>query len=94
MVLGGWAGRLGRDALVGNGPWRLPQKRLDRRLEEIAKAVGGSCCQKQMPLKPALGVRETVAGHRLGGGGTEGGRGYLPPFQCIPGLGAGQGCCV
>eukprot|EP00670_Eutreptiella_braarudii_P021862 CAMPEP_0174349268 /NCGR_PEP_ID=MMETSP0811_2-20130205/5969_1 /TAXON_ID=73025 ORGANISM="Eutreptiella gymnastica-like, Strain CCMP1594" /NCGR_SAMPLE_ID=MMETSP0811_2 /ASSEMBLY_ACC=CAM_ASM_000667 /LENGTH=48 /DNA_ID= /DNA_START= /DNA_END= /DNA_ORIENTATION= len=31
----------GRDALEGKGPQRRPQKRLDRRLEEVAKAVGG-----------------------------------------------------
>ena len=67
----------GRDALEGKGPQRRPQKRLDRRLEEGTKAVGGGYCQFQMRLKLALGVRETVAG-RPGGG-------YPPPFQCIPG---------
>ena len=66
-----------RDALEGKGPWRRPQKRLDRRLEEVAKAVGGGYCRPQMPLKLALGVRETVAGHKLGA--LEGGAG-LPPF--------------
>ena len=30
-----------RDALEGKGPQRRPQKRFDRRLEEVAKAVGG-----------------------------------------------------
>ena len=30
-----------RDALEGKGPQRGPQKRLDRRLEEVAEAVGG-----------------------------------------------------
>ena len=50
----------------GNGRQRRPRKRLDRRLEEVAKAVGGGYCRLQMPLKPALGVRETVAGHRWG----------------------------
>ena len=35
-------------------------------LEEVAKAVGGGYCRLQVPLKLALGVRETVAGHRLG----------------------------
>ena len=58
---------------------RQPQKRFDRRLEEVAKAVGGGYCRLQMPLKLALGVRETLSGHRLGA--LEGG---LPPFQCIP----------
>ena len=31
----------GRDALEGKAPQKCPQKRLDRRLEEVAKAVGG-----------------------------------------------------
>ena len=50
------------------------------RLEEVAKAVGGGYCRLQMPLSLALGVRETVAGHRLGAlrAGTP------PPVQCIP----------
>ena len=56
--------------------------RLDRRLEEVAKAVGGGHCRLQMPLKLALGVRETVPGH--GPGALEGGGGGLPPFQCTP----------
>ena len=77
------AGAPPRDALEGKGPQRWPQKRLDRRLEEVAKAVGGGYCRLQMPLKLALAVRETVAGHRLGA--LEGGGGYLPPFQCIAG---------
>ena len=33
--------RTTRDALEGKGPQRRPQKRLDRRLEEVAKAIGG-----------------------------------------------------
>ena len=71
-----------RDALEGRAPQRRPQRRLDRRLEEVAKAVGGRYCPLQMPLRLALGVRGTVAGHRLGA--LEGGGGFLPPFQCIP----------
>ena len=67
----------GRDALEGEGHQRRPQRRLDRRLEEVAKAVGGGYCRLQMPLKLALGVRGTVAGHRLGA--LERG-GCLPPF--------------
>ena len=46
--------------------------RLDRRVEEVAKAVVGSYCRLQMSLRLALGVGETVSGHRLGaleGGG-------------------------
>ena len=56
----------GRDALEGEGPQTRPQKQLDRRLEEVAEAVGGGYCRLQMPLRLALGVRGTAAGHRLG----------------------------
>ena len=79
----------GRDASEGEGPQRPPQRRLGRRLEEVAKAVGGGYCRLQMPLRLALGVRGTVAGRRLdalGGGG-----GLPPPFQCIFGRGAASG---
>ena len=72
-----------RDALEGKWPQRWPQQRLGRRLEEVAKAVGGGYCRLQMPLKLALAVRRTVAGHRLGAL-EKGGGGGLPPFQCIP----------
>ena len=44
------------------------QKRLGRRLEEVAKAVGGGYCRLQMPLKLALGTRGTVGtfeGHEV-----------------------------
>ena len=85
-----------RDALEGKGPQKRPQKRLDRRLEEVAKAVGGGDCRLQMPLKLALGVRATVAGHRLGALEGGGGGGHVPslpmhpcppascPLRCIP----------
>ena len=66
-------GGRGRGALQGQGPQRRPQKRLDRWLEGVAKAVGGGYCRLQMPLRLALGVRGTVAGHRLGA--LEGGEG-------------------
>ena len=49
-------------------------------MEEVAKAVGGGSYRLQMPLEPALGVRETVAGRWLD---ALEGRGYLLPFQCI-----------
>ena len=77
----------GRDALEGNGPQRRPQRRLDRRLEEVAKAVGGAYCwlQKKKPLRLALAVRGTVAGHRLEGGGG----GTSPPSNASRG---GGGC--
>ena len=41
----------------GEGPRRRPQKPL----EEVAKGVGGGYCRLPMPVKPALGVGETVA---------------------------------
>ena len=55
-----------RDASEGKGPQRRPQRWLDRRLEEVANAIGGGYCRLQMPLKLALAVRGTVAGRRLG----------------------------
>ena len=73
---GGGGGRP-REALEGKGPQRRPQRRLGRRLEEVAKAVGGGYCRSQMPLRLALGVRGTVAGHRLGA--LEGGTGVPAP---------------
>ena len=81
--LGG--GGVTRDALEGKGPRRRPQKRLDRRLEEVAKAVGGGYCQLQMPLRLALAVRGTVAGHRLS---TLGG-GAVPPPRPMHSWGGG-----
>ena len=71
----GISGPIPRDASEGKGPQRRPQKRLGRRLEEVAKAFGGGYCRLQMPLRLAFGVRGTVAGHRLGaleGGGGGG----------------------
>ena len=59
------------------------QKWLDRRLEEVAKAVGGGYCRLQMRLRLALGVRETVAGHRPGAG-RGGGLPPLPMHPCPP----------
>ena len=94
---GGWGGPAPpppRDALEGKGPQRRPQQRLDRRWEEVAKAVGGGYCRLQPPSKLALGVRETVAGHRLGalegggglaqGLGMEGGGVTSPPSNASP----------
>ena len=69
---------LPQDTLEGKGPPRRSQRRLDRRLEEVAKAVGGGYCRLQMLLKLALAVREAVTGHRLGV--PEGGAGYPPPL--------------
>ena len=76
-------GVLPRDALEGEGSERRPQRRFDRRLQEVAKAVGGGYCRLQRPLKLAQAVRETVAGHRLGA--LEGG-GVPPPLPMHPWL--------
>ena len=40
-----------RDAIEGKGPQSPPQRRLGRRLEEVAEAVGGGYCRLQMPFK-------------------------------------------
>ena len=78
-----WRG--GRGAFEGKGPQRRPQQRLGRRLGAVAEAVGGGYCRLQMPLSLALGVRGTVAGHRLGalegGGGDWLSRGFC--MVCI-----------
>ena len=63
----------GRDALEGKGP----QRQFDRRLEEVAKAVGGGYCWLHMPLRLALAVREAVAALEEGGGVTQG---VTPPL--------------
>ena len=68
-----------RDALEGKGPQKRSQKQLHRRLEKVAKAVRGSYCRLQMPLRLALAVRGTVAAHRLGG--LEGGGGGTSPLS-------------
>ena len=53
---------LARDASEGKAPQGRPKERLNQRLEEVAKAVGGGYCRLQMPLRLALSVRGTVAG--------------------------------
>ena len=73
----------GRDALEGKGPQTRPQRRVGRRLEGVAKAVGGGYSRLQMPFKPAPGIRGTAAGHRLGAL-EEGRGGYLPPLPIHP----------
>ena len=50
------ARNLGHD--VGKGPQRRSRKRLDRRLEEVAEALGGGYCRLQTPLKLALPSRD------------------------------------
>ena len=68
---------LGSDALEGKGPQRGLQKRLGRRLEEVAN-TGGDYCRLQMPLRLALGDTGTVAGRRLGALEGGGGGGLAP----------------
>ena len=63
------------DALEGNAPQRRPQRRLGRRLEEVAKAVGSGYCRLQMPL--TLGILQ-------GRGGGGGAGWYLTRFRCVP----------
>ena len=53
--------------------------------QAVAKAVGGSYCRLQMPLRLALAVRGAVAGHRLGALEEGGGGGKTLPLQCIAG---------
>ena len=82
-------GATGRAAIKGKGPQRQSQQRLDRRLEEVAKAVGGGYCRLQMQLRLALAVWETPAGHRLGalkGGVGWGGAPLLPMHPWLRGL--------
>ena len=71
---GGGEGVLGggppRGALAGKGPQRPPGRRLDRRLEDVAEAAGGGYCPLQVPLRLALGARETVAGRSALEGGV------------------------
>ena len=69
-------GRTARMHQKGRDLKARPQKRLGRRLEEVAKAVGGGYCRLPTPLQLAPGVRGRVAGHRLSG--LEGGRGDPP----------------
>ena len=72
-------GRWDRDASEGEGPPRRPQRRLDRRLEEVAKAVGGGY-QSVTNAIEAGACRQGEAGRRLGAlHGVP-----PPPLQCIP----------
>ena len=53
-----------RDALEGRGPQRRPKERLDRRLQGVAKAVGGGSCRLQMPLGPAIPFMVSEGNHQ------------------------------
>ena len=50
----GEGGGGGAGASEGQGPQRQPQRRLNKRLVEVIKAVGGSYCRLQLPLKRCL----------------------------------------
>ena len=76
-------GRGNRDALEAKGPQEQRQKRSDRRLQVVAKAVGGVYCRLRMPLKQGLVATGTVAGHRQRPWGR------VDPFWKRHGLGAG-----
>ena len=78
-VCGGGGGI--RDALEGKAPQRRPQRLLDRRVEEVVKAVGGGYCRLQMPFSLAFAIRETVTGHRRGALEVGGGVTSPPPMQ-------------
>ena len=66
-----------RDVLEGKGPQRRPQKRLDRRLEEVAEAVGG----RLLSVTNARGWHLASGGQWLGIGWApwRRGRGVPPP---------------
>ena len=78
-----------RGASEGKGPQRPSQRRLGRRLEEVAKAVGGGYCRLQMPLRLALVVR---GGQWLGIGWAPW-RGLPPHHPMHPSGGGGGGSC-
>ena len=80
---------MGRVALERKGPRRRSQRRLGRRLEEVAKVVEGGGCRLQMPLKLALAIRKTVAGHRLGALEGGGGDAHTAPPLSNASLGMG-----
>ena len=67
---------------MGKGPQRRPQQRFDRRLEEVAKTVGGGYCQLQMPLRLHLASGEQWLG--VGWAPWRGGGGGAPPLAMHP----------
>ena len=54
-----------RDAFDWKGPQMWSPKRLDRRLEEVAKAVGGGYCRLQLSLRLSLAVRACRRGTKF-----------------------------
>ena len=79
----------GCGAFEGKGLQRRPQKRLGRRLEEVAEAVGGGYCRLQMPLSQDL----ASGGQWLGVGWApwSGGGGHPPPSNASLALPLKQG---
>ena len=73
----------------GRGPEAAREAVRQAAREAVRQAAGGGCqsgwgggyCRLQTPLRLALGVRETVAGHGLGA--VEGGR-VPPPLPMHP----------
>ena len=83
-ALGPWAGGGGQGCIRRRGASEATPAAVR---QAVATAVGGGYCRLQTPLRLALGVRETVAGHRLGA--LEGW--YLhPPSTAFLGGGGGQ----
>ena len=67
--------------LKGKGPQRRPQRRLGRRLEEVAKAVGGRLLSVTNAVEAGATCRQgDVAGRRLG---ALEGAAPPPPLKCI-----------
>ena len=76
----------GRDALEGKAPQRRPQRRLGRRLEEVAKAVRGGRLLSVTNSIEAGTCRQR--NNSWAWAGRPGG-GVPPPLQCIPWGGGG-----
>ena len=83
----------GGDAVEWKGPQRQPQKRLGRRLEEVAKSVERGYCRLENPIEAGTCRQGEVAGHRLGA--LEGGGWGFREKRMLEGggLGGGVGEC-
>ena len=72
----GGEGVMGRDAVEGKGPRRPPQRRSDRRLEEVAEAVGGGFCRLKIAIEAGTWRLPWLIGWapwKGGGGSAHGG---------------------
>ena len=79
----------GQGCIRREGASEAAQEPLDRRLAEVAKAVGGGYRRLQISLSLALAVRGTVAGHRLGALAGGWGGGGARPLRMHPFGGGG-----